>query len=181
MKFECVKIENNFFFIGYSSRQIQYLRLPSFSIYLWNTSSCKFMHVEKKANQDLARSFFLKKRKFYEKQDENDQGSDGSKICFVFCGASCYFFSISGYSKSFWQPSEYLSSVIHDATKWNKTRGFANHPPCTMKHNGNFYFTLNDLGAQLHHNTGITTLLFSTIVWVLFSPPKEKWDTLPVV
>ena len=36
-----------------------------------------------------------------EKLDENDRGSDRGKMCFVFCGASSYFFGISCYSKSF--------------------------------------------------------------------------------
>mgnify|MGYP001794383865 CR=1 FL=1 len=38
------------------------------------------MHVEKKTNQNLRRI------KFYEKQYENDQGSNRGKMCFVFCG-----------------------------------------------------------------------------------------------
>ena len=41
-------------------------------------SSHKFMHVDFN---------LVKKRKFYEKQDEDDQGSDRGKMCFVFCGA----------------------------------------------------------------------------------------------
>ena len=58
------------------------------------------MHVEKKANQDFAR-FNLVKKRFYKKQDENDQGSDRGKMCFVFHGPPPTLFSISGYSNSF--------------------------------------------------------------------------------
>ena len=70
-------------------------------MYLQNMSSRKFMHVEKKANQDFN---LIKKRKFYEKQDENDQGSNWGKMRFVFFWASCYLFSITGYSISFRKP-----------------------------------------------------------------------------
>ena len=34
-----------------------------------------------------------------------------------------------------------------------------------------------DLGAQHHHITGINTLLFSIIVWVLLSLPSEQRET----
>ena len=97
MKFECVKLRIQGIFYVRSNiedyRDILNLR---------NTSSRKFVHVEKKANQDSRYYFNLvKKWKFYEKEDENDQGSDRDKMRFVFCGASCYFFSITGYSISF--------------------------------------------------------------------------------
>ena len=36
-----------------------------------------------------------------EKRDENDRGSDQGKMCFMFCGASPYYFIIPGYSKFF--------------------------------------------------------------------------------
>ena len=47
---------------------------------------------------------WLKRGSSLRKEDENDQGSDRGKMCFVFCGASSYFFSISSYSKCFSQP-----------------------------------------------------------------------------
>ena len=45
---------------------------------------------------------FVEKRKFDEEQDENDQGSDWLKMCFVVCGAYHYSFGNYGNSKSFW-------------------------------------------------------------------------------
>ena len=51
MKFECIKIKNWGLFTSDPILKITVI----FSIYLQNTSSRKFMHVEKKANQDFAR------------------------------------------------------------------------------------------------------------------------------
>ena len=47
--------------------------------------------LRRKRSRILLDFNLVEKRKFYEKQDENDQGSDRGKMCFVFCGASCNF------------------------------------------------------------------------------------------
>ena len=81
MKFEFVKIEN----IGDFSRQIQYWRLLWYLVYtcevLHHANSCMW---RRKRTRTLLDFNLVKKRKFYEKQVENDQKS-GIRVRCVSC------------------------------------------------------------------------------------------------